>query len=137
MKKNHKKPIALHRAPGQNGGYRPGSGRKPGTPNKITGEIKSRILASGESPLDVMMMVMREYRAAADKLGDRYVVVGQQVIDRLKLLHQAAEIACMAAPYLHPKLQAIEVKGNAEEPIQHRVTVVFVEPHGSTTRDPH
>ncbi len=137
MKKNQKKPP--HRVPGQNGGYRPGSGRKKGTPNKLTGEIKARILASGESPLDVMMAVMREYRTAADKLGDKYVVVGQQVIDRLKLLHQAADIASMAAPYVHSKLQAIEHSGKDNGPIRHQVEFVFVEPNGQRyqARTPH
>ena len=42
------------------GGKRPGAGRKPGTPNRITAELQAAVAASGETPLDYMLRVMRD-----------------------------------------------------------------------------
>ena len=37
------------------GGARPGAGRKPGTPNRVTAELQAAVAASGETPLDYML----------------------------------------------------------------------------------
>ena len=47
------------------GGARPGAGRKPGTPNRVTAELQAAVAASGETPLDYMLRVMRD--AAMDQ----------------------------------------------------------------------
>jgi hypothetical protein len=76
------------------GGARPGAGRKPGSLNKKTAERKAAVerALAGTTPLDVMMSAMR--RAA--KEGD---------------LSLALEAAKAAAPYVHPRLAAIEHSG--------------------------
>jgi hypothetical protein len=62
-------------------------GRKPGTPNKRTAEFQTRIRASGTTPLDYMLNVLRsEESNSLDK----------------------AWAAQHAAPYCHPRLASIE-----------------------------
>lgn len=70
------------------GGKREGAGRKPGAPNKATAERQAEIQASGLTPLDYMLSVLRNEEAPADA--------------RM----WAAE---KAAPYVHPKLSAVEL----------------------------
>lgn len=83
------------------GGSRPNAGRKPGTPNKATAERQAEIEASGLTPLDHMLAVLRD----ADQPMDRR--------------DWAAE---KAAPYVHPRLAAVENKVSGslaitEEPV--------------------
>lgn len=70
------------------GGARPGAGRKKGTPNKRTAELTKAVEASGLTPLEYMLSVMR------DEANDQR--------ERLS----AAE---KAAPYVHAKLSSIEL----------------------------
>jgi len=59
-----------------------GSGRRKGTPNKVTAKREAEIAAAGVTPLEYMISVMRESPDSAMRL-------------------RAAE---GAAPYVHPKL---------------------------------
>jgi hypothetical protein len=74
------------------GGPRQGAGRKPGVPNKATLAKEAEIAASGLTPLDFLLMVMRDDERDHDVRQDA---------------------AKAAAPYVHPKLSAIEanIKG--------------------------
>ena len=72
----------------QHGGARPGAGRKPGSRTEKTAEIALRAVSEGISPLEVLLQAMR----AAHANGD---------------LDKAAHYARMAAPYCHPRLNAI------------------------------
>jgi hypothetical protein len=73
------------------GGSRPGAGRKPGTPNKASDERQAEIAASGLTPLQFMMSLLRDETAP---LEDR---------------KWAAE---KGAPYVHPRLSAVEMNAN-------------------------
>jgi hypothetical protein len=77
------------------GGYRPGSGRKPGIPNSKTLEIRDRAAREGITPLEVMLSIMKERLAAGNQDG-------------------ALVAANMAAPYMHSRLAATAVKMDAE-----------------------
>ncbi len=78
-------------------------GRRKGTPNKANAAREEEIRASGITPLDYLLTVLRD----ADK--------PEQVrIDAAKA----------AAPYVHPKLASVEVKGDPDQPIEQRVTVI-------------
>ena len=67
---------------------------------------------------------MNDLLKAADMMHpDSYVLVNRQVVDRLCLLERAAEVAAKAAPYLHPRLQAIEHSGKDGGPIHHEATL--------------
>lgn len=72
------------------GGSRPGAGRKAGSPNKATQERQAEVAASGTTPLDYMLQVMRDETAEANRRDD---------------------MAKAAAPYVHPKLAAVEHTG--------------------------
>ncbi|MBK8526854.1 MAG: hypothetical protein IPL57_07060 [Rubrivivax sp.] len=68
-------------------------GRAKGTPNRRTAEAKAlceRLATEGSTPLDVMLTAMRH----AAKEGD---------------FEQAVDFAAKAAPYVHPRLSAIEL----------------------------
>src|SRR5947209_16637788 len=77
------------------GGYRLGSGRKRGIPNSKTLEIRDRAAREGITPLEVMLSVMKARLDAGDQDG-------------------ALVAANMAAPYMHSRLTATEVKMAAE-----------------------
>ena len=72
------------------GGSRPGAGRKPGAPNKATQERQKAVAESGMTPLDYLLSVMRDTEMDTD--------------GRL-------EAAKAAAPYVHPRLAAVELSG--------------------------
>jgi hypothetical protein len=76
--------------PGRPKGHPKTGGRKRGTPNKRTTELQARIRATGMMPLDFMIAVMRNAKAP------------------LELRFEAAR---QAAPYVHPRLTAIEHSG--------------------------
>jgi hypothetical protein len=71
-------------------------GRSKGTPNKATAEKAAAIAASGLSPLDFMLRIMRDE--------------GQEPEVRL-------DAAKSAAPYVHPRLAAVEHTGKVALPI--------------------
>lgn len=71
-------------------------GRKKGTPNKATAAKAAELAASGELPLDFMLNVMR---------------------DPAKDFEVRLDAAKSAAPYVHPKLAAIEHTGADGGPI--------------------
>lgn len=73
------------------GGKRSGSGRKKGGANKKTAEIANRAALEGITPLEVMLYTMREHFHAGR-------------------FDKAAAIAKDAAPYIHPRLSAVEAK---------------------------
>jgi hypothetical protein len=71
-------------------------GRKKGTPNKATAAKAAEIAATGETPLDFLLRVMRdEDRAFEFRL----------------------DAAKAAAPYAHPKLAAMELTGRDGGPV--------------------
>ena len=90
------------------GGKREGAGRKLGSTTKKTREIAEKALEQGITPLEVMLGAMREAYERAD-------------------MKEAATFAKDAAPYVHPRLAAVEHAGKGGGPIQHSVEVVFVD----------
>lgn len=100
------------------GGARPGSGRKPGTQNTKTQELVAKALRQGITPLEVMIEAMRfHYDAHKRALAEAIER------DALRQYHApsldlAAAVAKDAAPFMHPRLNAIAVTGKDEGPIQ-------------------
>jgi hypothetical protein len=72
-------------------------GRSPGTPNKKTAETQAAVEASGMTPLEYMLHVMRD--------------VGEDSPRRLAA-------ATAAAPYVHAKLSSIELTGENGGPME-------------------
>jgi hypothetical protein len=83
-------------------------GRKKGTPNKATAAFMAEVAASGKTPLEVMIDNMRTFYADGDRMA-------------------AQECAKDAAPYIHPKLQAIEHSGD-QKPIRHIIIARWKKP---------
>lgn len=72
------------------GGKREGAGRPKGTVNKATAQRQAEVAASGLTPLDYLLGVMRDEEA--DEASRR-------------------DCAKAAAPYVHPRLAAVELSG--------------------------
>lgn len=107
------------------GGKRPGAGRKVGSLTKRTRQIAEAVATQGITPLEVMMRVMHQlYEEAGnvqeEGLGDK--VLANEA--RIKLLNMAATVGRYAAPYVHPRLSAIEHTGKDGAPLQSGVLVV-------------
>lgn len=93
---------------GGHGGRRAGSGRRKGSAHRKTREVADKVTASGETPLEISIAVMRElWSRAKTKTGKL----------NLAQAKQAHAIAKDVAPYCHPKLQAIV--GDPEKPVVH------------------
>ena len=69
------------------GGKRPGAGRKPGALNRATAEQRKAVQESGLTPLDYMLSVLRDEKNPPEVRLDA---------------------ANKAAPYVHPKLAAVD-----------------------------
>lgn len=108
------------------GGARVGAGRKEGSLTKRSREIAEIAAAKGITPLEVMMRTMHELLEEAIKCDhDRSVDDHDIMMDnRIKLLNMAATVAKHAAPYMHPRLSAIEHTGKDGAPLQSGVLVV-------------
>lgn len=96
-----KKSIA---APKHHGGARSGSGRKKGAVVTKTREIADRAIQEGLTPLEYMLQVLRDE--------------GEDPERRF-------EAAKASAPYIHPRLAAIEHTGKDGGTIDHSLTVRF------------
>lgn len=86
---------------GQRGGKRPGAGRKAGVRNKRTAELLDAVQAQGVTPLDFMLNIMRSDPPK-----------GAGTIELLAHRERQFEAAKAAAPYVHAKLQNVEMNAN-------------------------
>jgi len=102
-------------------------GRPKGAVNKLTQAVKERLLAKdGETPLECLLALMR---APEPVRGPKESLSSYNA--RLKLwYHYRFEAAKAAAPYVHPRLQAVEPPGKDGKPtvMEHRFNIVFVKP---------
>lgn len=88
------------------GGPRKGAGRKRGSLTKKTSLLARAAAEQGITPIELMLATMRELWArACDEAGD--------VVD-LELAKQACAIAKDAAPYVHPRLSAVDANVGGE-----------------------
>ena len=78
------------------GGYREGGGRPAGVPNKKTQELIDQVKATGQTPLDYLLSVMRDVKRPEEVRVD---------------------CAAKAAPYIHAKLSSTELSGKNGKPI--------------------
>jgi hypothetical protein len=115
------------------GGKREGSGRKQGALTRRTREAAERALATGKSPLDVMLDNMRHFQQVALdaeatlegltleeftgkhgpdlKPADQFKALLAEVKKTTGLRQAAQECARDAAGYMHPKLAAVTHTG--------------------------
>ncbi len=78
-------------------------GRKKGVPNKKTAAVIAAVEASGVTPLEHMLSVMREPMPK-----------GNDPLARIAARELRFEAAKAAAPYVHPRLASIEHSGGLD-----------------------
>lgn len=100
---------------GGRGGARAGAGRKKGSASKRTREIADAAAENGITPLEYMLQVMRQ-EPSPDLAPRDYVAA-------MMLRFEAAKAA---APYLHPRLTAVQHTGDGGGPIKMGVTLEVV-----------
>ena len=93
------------------GGKRANAGRKPGQPNKKTQELIQAVRDEGIMPLEHMLNVVRAPMPTQmkDESPEAFIARCKYHIQRQDAM------AAAAAPYLHPRLSAIEVKRDPEQ----------------------
>ena len=94
---------------GIRGGSRPGSGRVKGSKNKATlkrAEVALLALDTGITPLEYMLDIMRAPIPDDVNTEVRTLLIGQRF-----------EAAKAAAPYVHPRLAAVEHTGKDGSPL--------------------
>lgn len=82
------------------GGARRGAGRKPGAATTKTREIANAAAEGGITPLEYMLEVMR--KEPGDEMEPREYLAASMM---------RFEAAKAAAPYIHPRLAAVEHSG--------------------------
>ena len=94
--------------------------RKPRGAKKGTGvnvRVRNKLITQSEvKPLNVMMELLAERYKTAQAITDDPEA-------RTKAMDQALAVAEKVAPYLHPKLQATTIKGDADNPLSFAVAL--------------
>ena len=113
---------AQTKKPSGHGGYRPGSGRKPGAKSKRTEVMEQAIVARIEGvggkldPVEAMMDI------AEWAYGRWQQARNTEDMERAALLgEQAVEWFAKAAPYIRPRLNAVEASVNVNVSIFDRI----------------
>ena len=82
-------------------------GRKKGVPNKATAQKAAAVAESGLTPLDYMLSLLREEPPEDADLEQKLAMSAMRF-----------EAAKAAAPYVHPRLAAVEHTGKDGGPIE-------------------
>lgn len=98
------------------GGARKGAGRKAGSSTTKTREIADKAAQEGITPLEYMLHVMRN--EPREDMEPR---------DYLQAVVLRFEAAKAAAPYIHPKLSAVEVTGSEGGPVLNEIVIRMVD----------
>jgi hypothetical protein len=126
------------------GGYREGSGRKVGALTKKTAEIAMRAAEQGISPIEVHLGEMRFSHEVSESLKKPYLKFINKFCNKaeegvfdpelMKAIREIAHIrqtavstALAAAPFIHPRLAALEVY----EPPSDALLQSLMRQHGS------
>lgn len=96
------------------GGARQGAGRKRGGKNAKSAEIAQKAAAAGLTPLEYMLDILRGNPPE-----------GADVAQKLSYEAMRFEAAKAAAPYVHPRLAAVEHSGPGGKDIPLSIRVVF------------
>ncbi len=100
-------------------GVKTGGGSRKGKPNKASAAKAAEIAASGLTPLDYLLGVMRAPMPPElqEKLDEDEKNVAEIAILLSGWHKRRMDAACAAAPYVHPKLNAIQHTGAGDEPL--------------------
>lgn len=92
------------------GGARKGSGRKPGAKNKRTIEVQKMLDELGCNPIEGMVQIAKEAMVEAAANPD--------FKNKKEALKLAADLYTNLAKYYAPQLKAVEVTGDANNPLE-------------------
>lgn len=117
------------------GGKRPGAGRQKNKPNRASAAREREAQATGLTPCDVLLGVMREFWKLANSSTN-----ARKRVDHLR---SAAAIARDAAPYFHARIASTTTSddrtphpsGGTRE-VVHRLEITGGLPRGSTPENP-
>lgn len=101
------------------GGARKNAGRKPGAATTKTREIANKASEAGITPLEYILSVMRSEPPEG--------LEGPQLLSAHMLRFEAAKAA---APYIHPKLSAVEHTGKDGGPMETVTRIELVDMDG-------
>ncbi|MDA0739794.1 MAG: hypothetical protein O3A59_12775 [Nitrospirae bacterium] len=104
------------------GGKRPGAGRKKSALTIRTRAMAEELIASGVSPLEFVINLMRESKPKRLKNETLAAYESRVIAWRT----QTFDAARAALPYIHPRLAAVEHSGQDGESIPHSIEVVFI-----------
>lgn len=79
------------------GGKRSGAGRKLGVGNRINQEAREKAVASGETPLDYMLRIMRDIEADEKRRDDMAKAAAPFVHARLAQVDASAKLTAEGA----------------------------------------
>ena len=82
-------------------------GRKKGTPNKATAARQAAVAASGMTPLDFMLAIVRGENISQGKGKSAYVPT----------MEDRKWAAGQAAPYVHPRLSSVGVEHSDKQDV--------------------
>lgn len=97
------------------GGARPNSGRKKGVLNQRSSEISARAAEEGLLPLEIMLVLMREFYDEAVQLAHAEVINTNALREAQMRAYEAAKDA---APYCHPRLAQVKHDGETDNKLQ-------------------
>ncbi len=115
MKLNQNLKVPADRSARELAGVKRPVGRPKGSLTKRTAAIALRASAAGITPLDYMIKIMREPIPAE---------ATPEVVASLKIMKMQAAIA--AAPYMHPRLSAVQMSGPGGGDIPISINVKYV-----------
>lgn len=75
------------------GGRRPGAGRPKGARNKASARLQAEVASSGVTPLAYLLAILR---------------------DETETTERRMEAAVKAAPFVHPRMTAVDVNGTVD-----------------------
>lgn len=102
------------------GGRRPGAGRKAGSATKKTREIADKAASEGITPLEFMLQMMRSELPESED--------PRVMLDAMAMRFEAAKAA---APYIHPKLSAVEMNAKVQtRSLEEELAELNEEAHG-------
>ena len=104
------------------GGRRPGAGRKKSALTIRTRAMAEQLIISGLTPLESMIKLMRSPQPVRQKMESQ-AKYDQRVYQWREFTLNAA---AKAAPYIHPRLQAIEHTGKDGAPPSVNINVEFI-----------
>jgi hypothetical protein len=90
---------------------------------RLTERLMDKVMAMDITPLEVMLNTMKLHYDSgttalkARDLTENPVMKAEMLTEAKKCMNESSAVAEKVAPYLHPKLQAVTLKGDSDNPL--------------------